>query len=67
MRLVLRPAADLPAGFLPDHMYGVAVDCPGVTERSALVVSPGIARSIGVVEIHDGEPARVWVVRDERT
>lgn len=66
MRIVLRPAPNLPADFLPDYMYGVAVDCSGITSESVLIVAPGLARSTDRIEIHDGKLAHVWLVRNER-
>lgn len=69
--IVIRPAADLPPGFLPPHQDGLWLDrstiLPGPAPGSA--VAPGVSEAVAVptgrfeVREHDGAVAEVWEVR----
>ncbi len=66
--VVIRPAADLPDGFLPDSLNGVWFDRARLPIRLGAFRGPGIGEGVAVpagrFEVReDGAVAEVWEVR----
>lgn len=62
--IVIRAAADLPEGFLPDRLDGMWFDLDQVDRSSSLNLSGAVAVPSGRFEVRDdGAVAEVWEVR----